>query len=595
MGISFGRYYYLPELLQLEEALPQMYHPSWPRGPTPLRPLAFARCLVSHPDRQFADFIIRGLSAGFRIGYTNPGRLRSRSRNHPSCMANPIVVDQHIARELAAGRLVGPLPNRLQEQVHTSPLGLVPKGHVAGQWRLIVDLSSPARCSVNDGISKDLCSLHYASLDEALDLIRALGPGTQLVKMDLKEAYRVVPVHPNDHHLLGVSWEGAVYVDRSLPFGLRSAPKIFTAVADAMAWALHTRGIRLLLHYLDDFLFFQPPGEAFSLDTRTTATSVFQELGVPVADHKTEGPSSRVTFLGFVIDTRAFQVSLPDDKLSRLQEMIALWQGRHGCTRRELESLLGRLSHAAFAIRPGRLFLRQLFALLPHAPQPYHHIRFNLSTRADLSWWAFLLREWNGVSLFPASSPSIHVFSDASGSYGCGAFVPDVAYFSLRWPPHWAEIDISIKELAPLVIACAIWGPTWSGQHVLFHVDNLAVVQVVQRLNARDPYLCHFLRCLYLYSAFFNFEFSATHIPGTENVAADALSRGYYSLFHFLQPQVHEQVVPLLLVTLFLLFLPDWNCPAWTAQFRLSLRAAWPHRPQRPTGVAYQDSSSSVI
>ena len=96
-------------------------------------------------------------------------------------------------------------------------------------------------------------------MDEALDLIRALGPGTQLVKMDLKEAYRIIPVHPDYHHLLAITWEGAVYVDRSLPFGLRSAPKIFTAVADAMAWALHTRGIRLLLHYLDNFFCFLAP------------------------------------------------------------------------------------------------------------------------------------------------------------------------------------------------------------------------------------------------------------------------------------------------------------------------------------------------
>ena len=119
-------------------------------------------------------------------------------------------MDLHIARELAAGRLVGPLPSGLREQVHTSPLGLVPKGHVAGQWQLIVDLSSPMSSSVNDGIVKNLCSLRYASMDEALDLIRALGPGTQLVKMDLKEAYRVIPVHPDDHHLLTITWEGVV-------------------------------------------------------------------------------------------------------------------------------------------------------------------------------------------------------------------------------------------------------------------------------------------------------------------------------------------------------------------------------------------------
>ena len=150
-----------------------------------------------------------------------------------------------------------------------------------------MDLSSLMSSSVNDGIVKDLCLLRYASMDKALGLIQALGPGTQLVKIDLKEAYRVIPVHPDDHHLLTITWEGAVYVDHSLPFGLRSVPKIFTAVADAMAWALHARGIRLLLHYLDDFLFFQPAGDVFSPETKTIVTSVFHELGVPVADNKT--------------------------------------------------------------------------------------------------------------------------------------------------------------------------------------------------------------------------------------------------------------------------------------------------------------------
>ena len=62
--------------------------------------------------------------------------------------------------------------------------------------------------------------------------IRHLGKGTQVVKVDLKQAYRQVPVHSQDQHLLAISWERRVYVDRAMPFGLRSAPKIFTAVAD---------------------------------------------------------------------------------------------------------------------------------------------------------------------------------------------------------------------------------------------------------------------------------------------------------------------------------------------------------------------------
>ena len=85
--------------------------------------------------------------------------------------------------------------------------------------------------------------------------ILKLAMGTNLVKVDLQNAYRIIQVHPHDQHLLAVQWEGQIFVDRALPFGLCSAPKIFSAVADMIAWALHQAGIKHLVHYLDDFLF----------------------------------------------------------------------------------------------------------------------------------------------------------------------------------------------------------------------------------------------------------------------------------------------------------------------------------------------------
>ena len=70
---------------------------------------------------------------------------------------------------------------------------------------MIVDLSAPNVASVNDGIGADVCSLTYASVDNAVSIIQHLGQGTQLVKMDLKDAYCIIPVHPQDHHLRGFS------------------------------------------------------------------------------------------------------------------------------------------------------------------------------------------------------------------------------------------------------------------------------------------------------------------------------------------------------------------------------------------------------
>ena len=86
------------------------------------------------------------------------------------------------------------------------------------------------------------CSLAYASIDDAAATIVRLGRFTELAKLDIASAYRVVPVHPDDRLLLGMRWKGEVFVDSALPFGLRSAPKVFTAVADGLEWILRTRG-----------------------------------------------------------------------------------------------------------------------------------------------------------------------------------------------------------------------------------------------------------------------------------------------------------------------------------------------------------------
>ena len=263
LGADSNRYTYMASLRRLS-CTTSISPPSpipWPECPTPVNIGRLAGYLHSHPDQEFAQFVLRGLSRGFHVGFNlQEGKsLRSSHRVHPSVSASPQAVSQYIADETAKGRMVGPLPDTIQRLVHCSPIGLVPKGRNTGLWRMIVDLSFPEDGSVNDGIDAELCSLRYSSIDDALKFIMTLGPGTQLIKVDLKSAYRIVPIHPDDRHLLGICWEGSVYVDNALPFWLRSAPKLFMAVADAVGWALTRTGTPYLIHYLDDFLFFVPP------------------------------------------------------------------------------------------------------------------------------------------------------------------------------------------------------------------------------------------------------------------------------------------------------------------------------------------------
>ena len=559
--------------------------PRWPRGSTPIRLPALLPILRCHPDQAFAAYISDGLSQGFRIGFNRRNALRETNQNHPSASQSPLAVTSRIASEVQRGCLGGPLPIELIPLVHVSPIGLVPKPH-SNSFRMIVDLSAPRGSSVNDGIREELCSLQYASVDQAVALILRLGQGTELVKLDLKDAYRMVPVHPQDHPLLGISWEGSTYVDRSLPFGLRSAPKIFTAVADMLAWAVHCNGVRYVLHYLDDFLLLGSPGSSEAGLALSSATRTFQTLGVPVADHKTEGPATTLSFLGILIDTNRFQLRLPAEKLARLRSLVSVWRSKRACTRNELESFVGHLAHASIVIRHGRIFLRPLFSLLSTAARPQFFIRLNQSVRADLQWWDCFLQDWNGSSFFPPPTPSVHVFSDASGVFGCGAFDTQRGWFQFQWRSEWADRSIAVKEMIPVVVAAALWGGSWEGRHVCFHSDNLAVVMVLTNRSAKDRHLLALLRCLFFLASFHKFQYSAVHVPGVYNTAADALSRSPITDFSPFVPQIPACRVPQTTMELLVHRTPDWTSQEWTARFRHLLVGASPPSRMPPTGQA---------
>ena len=157
--------------------------------------------------------------------------------------------------------------------------------------------------------------------------------------------------------------------------------------------------------------------------------------------------------------------------------------------------------------------------------RPQFLIRLNWSVRADLQWWHCFLQSWNGSSFFPPPTPSTNIYSDASGSFGCGAIDFAIGWFQLQWPDRWLEVNIATQELLPVVVAAAMWGDSWWGCHVCFHSDNMAVVAVINKHSSKDASMVNLLRCLFFYSAFYKFHYSAVHIAGSINTTADMLSR----------------------------------------------------------------------
>ena len=541
---------------------------------TPLNSVAWQVMLQDHPNRDLVSFFMLGIMQGFRIGFNRPYHtLRSARKNLGSAIEHPKVVEEYLAAEISQNRVAGPFNRSSIADVHISRFGVIPKGHQSNKWRLIVDLSHPVGHSVNDGISKQLCSLRYITVDTATSHIITFGPGTLLAKIDIKHAFRLLPVHPADRHVLAMHWNNNIYIDTCLPFGLRSAPKLFNILADLLSWIVEEKGVAPILHYLDDFLLLAPPSSDACLSNLNIVKDVCLQLGIPLALEKLEGPSQSLTFLGIILDTQRMEARLPDDKLLRIRTQLAAWLEKKKATKREILSLVGLLQHATKVVKSGRTFLSRMYSRAARLRELHYYTKLTKDFRSDLQWWYVFINSWNGISFLESihsrTTADYYIATDASGSWGCGGCFKE-HWFQYAWPTGWSSVNIMAKELVPIVISCAMWGPLLSKKHTEFHCDNQSLVDAINKGSSKDEMVMHLLRCLWFFTAIFNIRITATHIPGVTNTAADMLSRNQASNFLMANPQASPIPTPLP-PPLLLILSPsklDWTSPCFVKKFK---------------------------
>ena len=240
---------------------------------------------------------------------------------------------------------------------------------------------------------------------------------------------------------------------------------------------------------------------------------------------------------------------LPQEKLDSLLNLLHQWSSNRWCTKRQLQSLIGHLHHAAKVVWPGRGFIRHMIYLLRHFRREDHPICISAEFKKDLRWWLQYLASWNGVYfwVYPGLSPPINLemSSDASGSLGFGAIFGSHWLYG-KWPSVLQSSSIEYKELFPIVVSAHIWGPSWFRQVVLFHCDNESVVHILNSRTSTAPDVMHLLRALLMKAATHNFFFTAQHIAGSDNKIPDALSRLNWQAFHRLAPHADRQptVIP---------------------------------------------------
>ena len=418
-----------------------------------------------------------GFTSGFPLHFDGP-RCSQEVPNLLSAIQNPTVVSAKLSKELDAHRLAGPFSSPPFPVFRISPLGLVPK-KVEGEFRLIHHLSYPRGSSLNEGISSD-----YTTVSYAINLIKLAGPNCFLAKTDVKNAFRLVPIRPEDYDLLGIYWQGKYYYDRCMPMGCSSSCKTFEMFSTALEWIAQNKlHIPYILHLLDDFLIISPSNEScqHQLDTFLMLWSF---LGIPMAPEKTVGPSTTLTFAGIELDTVLMEARLPQEKLDKCRDLLSTFLRRRKVTLQKIQSLTGLLNFACTVVVPGRAFLRRLIDLTIAVRKPHFLIRLSKDVKEDLVVWQSFLSGFNGRSFFLAdqwkNSNQLELYTDASGAMGYGAVFGRHWCYG-QWPPSWCHLNIAFLELYPIVLSLHLWGHDMENQRILFFTDNEALVHVINK------------------------------------------------------------------------------------------------------------------
>lgn len=335
--------------------------------------------------------------------------------------------------------------------------------------------------------------------------------------------YKNFKSDPLDWPLLCFQWRDEYFCDVTMPFGARSSSCHMQRVAEAIVWMLAQRGVTARM-YLDDIITISPTKQRAVRDLEIVQ-KLLADLGLPEAIDKVQHPDTSVTWLGVNIDSVAMTLSIPQQKLREVQIAVKNALKCKAITKKHLQSLLGRLLHVAKCIKPARLFVSRLLEALRNAKGRY--IRVNQDMKRDLLWFREFCHAWNGNSLVQTSTPSRCISVDASGS-GIGGTDGQTAYRMQLTASHDPVANICELEAANVVVAIHTFiSEKDRGAHILVNSDSMAAVQVFTTGRGKNKVLLDLARHLWMVQSILDIKITYHHIPGNENVIADALSRAH--------------------------------------------------------------------
>ena len=306
--------------------------------------------LADYKDYVVCDF----LEFGFPLDFDKSVNLSvNERRNHKGARDFPEFVNRYLCAEVEKSRIAGPFQiNPLSIPIMVSPLNSVPK-QSSDERRVIVDLSWPlGEGSVNSGISKEFylqekIESHYASVEEVCQMVLEIGKGALIYKRDLRQAYRQFRVDPADYYLLGYFWNSCYYFDTVLAMGQRNAGVGCSRVANAIMF-IHSKNGYCGTCYLDDLIGVSQP--FLASDAYNNLGTLLHQLGLEENMPKGCPPAVSQTVLGVVINTETMTISVTEERMIEINDLLFKWKEKKTCNKKELPSIIGKLAYTSRSV-----------------------------------------------------------------------------------------------------------------------------------------------------------------------------------------------------------------------------------------------------
>ncbi|KAJ1204852.1 hypothetical protein NDU88_000290 [Pleurodeles waltl] len=360
-------------------------------------------------------------------------------------------------------------------------------------------------------------------------VLLALNKEDWMVSVDLQDAYFHIPILKSHRKYLRFVVGSQDYQFAVLPFGLTSAPRVFTKVMSVVASELRRKGIAVF-PYLDDWLIKAKSPELVSHHLQSTTQLLF-DLGFSVNEPKSHlEPSQRLLFIGAVLDTTLGRAFPPPQRIQDIQDLVPMFQNGAVVPVLKVLRLLGLFASCILLVTHARWHMRALQWCLrrqwsQHKGDLEGTVKISRDAAVDLRWWIASNNLSQGKP-FQQSPPVATVITDAS-TLGWGAHLGDLEIKGL-WSPEEQIFHINLLELRAVRLALKAFLPSLRGQSVQVLTDNTTTMWYINKQGGVGSYLlCREALRLWSWAKDHQICLIANHLAGVLNVRADSLSRHF--------------------------------------------------------------------